>query len=97
MYAQIYTHPDLAYVTGMLGRYPKNPGMVHWKGAKKALHYCQGTKDLMLTYRRSDNLEIVAYSDVDLGECVDNRRSTTMLCISLSLEEKFLGKALSKV
>jgi hypothetical protein len=26
MYAQVCTHPDLAFVTGVLGRYQKNPG-----------------------------------------------------------------------
>jgi hypothetical protein len=29
MYAQVYTHPDLVFVTGMLGRYQKNPGASH--------------------------------------------------------------------
>jgi hypothetical protein len=29
MYAQVCTHPDLAFVTGMLGRYQKNLGIDH--------------------------------------------------------------------
>jgi hypothetical protein len=37
MYAQVCTRPDLAFVTGMLGRYQKNPNKPHWDGAKKAL------------------------------------------------------------
>ena len=56
MYAQVYTRPDLAFAIGMFGRYQKNSGKVHWIGIKKVLHYCQGTKDLMLTYRSLDNL-----------------------------------------
>ncbi|RVW71717.1 Retrovirus-related Pol polyprotein from transposon TNT 1-94 [Vitis vinifera] len=51
MYAQVCTHPDIAFVVGMLGRYLSNPGSQHWKAAKKVLRYLQGTKDLMLTYR----------------------------------------------
>jgi hypothetical protein len=35
MYAQVCTHPDFAFVTGMLGRYQKNLGMDHWNGIKK--------------------------------------------------------------
>lgn len=31
----------------------------------------------MLTYRRSDNLEVVGYSDADFGGCQDSRKSTT--------------------
>jgi hypothetical protein len=77
MYAQICTHPDLAFVTGMFGRYQKNPGVSHWNGIKKALRYIQGTKGLMLTYERSDSLEIVGYSDSHFAGCLDNDRSTS--------------------
>jgi hypothetical protein len=38
----------------------------------------------MLTYRRSDTLEIVGYSDANLGGCVDNRRSTTGYIFTLA-------------
>jgi len=48
-YAQVCTRPDLAFVTGVLGRYQENPGIEHWKMVKKALRYVQGTKYLMLT------------------------------------------------
>jgi hypothetical protein len=39
MYAQVCTRPDLAFVTGMLGRYQKSPGISHRNGIKKALRY----------------------------------------------------------
>jgi hypothetical protein len=77
MYAQVCTHPDLAFVTGMLGRYQKNPGISHWNGIKKALRYIQDTKGIMLTYERSDSLEIVCYSDSDFTGCLDTDRSTS--------------------
>ena len=66
-YAQVCTRPDLAFVTGMLGRYQSNPGQAHWIMVKKALCYVQGTKGLMLTYRKSDSLEIEGYSDADFA------------------------------
>ena len=75
MYAQVCMRPDLVFATGIFGRYQKNPGKVHWVGVKKALRYCQGTKDFMLTYRRSDNLEVVGYIDADFAGCVDSRKS----------------------
>ncbi|XP_074297230.1 secreted RxLR effector protein 161-like [Silene latifolia] len=50
--------------------------MDHWKAAKKVLRYLQGTKELMLTYRRSDHLEVIGYSDSDYAGCVDSRKST---------------------
>ncbi|TYI56899.1 hypothetical protein E1A91_D11G244500v1, partial [Gossypium mustelinum] len=41
----------------MLGRYQSNPSIDHWRAAKNFLRYLKGTKDYMLTYKRSDNLD----------------------------------------
>lgn len=77
MYAQVCTRPDIAFIVGVLGRYMSNPGMDHWKAAKRVMRYLRGTKDYMLTYRRSDQLEIIGYSDSDFAGCQDSRRSTS--------------------
>ena len=47
MYAQVCTHPDIAFVVGLLGRYLSDLGQSHWKATKKVLRYLQGTKDLI--------------------------------------------------
>jgi hypothetical protein len=65
------------FVTGMLSRYQKNLGVSHWNGIKKALRYIQGTNGIMLTYERSDSLEIVGYSDSDFASCLNTDRSTS--------------------
>jgi len=39
MYAQTCTRPDISFAVGMLGRYQSNPGLDHWKAAKKVLRY----------------------------------------------------------
>ena len=31
----------------------------------------------MLTYRRSDQLEVIGYSDADFANCLDSRKSTS--------------------
>ena len=77
MYAQVCTRPDIAFAVGMLGRYQSNPGIDHWRAAKKVLRYLQGTKDYMLMYRQTDNLDVIGYSDLDFAGCVDSRRSTS--------------------
>jgi hypothetical protein len=78
MYAQVCTRPGLAFVSGMLLRYQKNPGKPHWDGVKKGLRYLQDTKYLMLTYKKSDApLEIVGYSDSDFAGCLDIDKSTS--------------------
>ena len=76
MYAQVCIRPDIAFAIGMLGRYQSNPGMDHWKAAKKVMRYLQGTKDYKLMYRQTNNLEVVGYSDSDFVGCVDLRKST---------------------
>ena len=51
---------------------------------KKTLHYVQGTKGLMLTYRRSDSLEIEGYSDSDFVGDIDDRKSTSGYVFTLA-------------
>jgi hypothetical protein len=77
MYAQVCTRPDIAFVVGMLGQYQSNPGLDHWRAAKKVMRYLQGTKDYMLMYKRIDNLEVIGYSDSDFAGCIDSHKSTS--------------------
>jgi len=84
MYAQVCTRPDLAFIIGMLGRFQSNPGMDHWKVVKKVLRYLQGTKEYMLTYKRTENLEVVGYSDADFAGCVDTNKSTSGYVFTLA-------------
>jgi len=77
MYAQVCTHPNIAFVVNVLGRYLSNPGLPHWQAAKRVMRYLQGTKDYMLTFRRSDCLELTGYSDSDYGGCPDDFKSTS--------------------
>jgi hypothetical protein len=51
---------------------------------KKALRYVQGTKGLMLTYIRSDSLEIRGYSDADYAGDQDDRKSTSEYVFTLA-------------
>jgi hypothetical protein len=84
MYAQVCPRPDLAFVTGLLGRFQSNLGIKHWKAAKKTLHYLQGTKQYMLTYKRTDNLKVIGYSDSDFVGCVDSQKSTSGYVFTLT-------------
>ncbi|XP_075663465.1 secreted RxLR effector protein 161-like [Castanea sativa] len=70
IYVQICTMPDISFAVGMLGKYESNPGLDHWKVAKKVMRYLQGTKDYMLTF------DVIGYSDSDFAGCVDNIKST---------------------
>ncbi|CAN6443374.1 unnamed protein product [Victoria cruziana] len=84
MYAQVCTRPDIAFIVGMLGRYLSNPGKNHWKVVKHVMRYLQGSKDNMLVYRKSNDLEILGYSDSDFAGCQDSRRSTSGYVFTLA-------------
>ena len=60
----------------MMGRYQSNPSIDHWKAVKKVLRYLQETKNYMLTYTRSNELEVIRYSDSDVVGYLDSRKST---------------------
>ncbi|XP_038999695.1 secreted RxLR effector protein 161-like [Hibiscus syriacus] len=75
MYAQTYTRSDISSAVGMLGRYQSNLMMVHWRAAKKVLWCLKCTKDDMITYKRTRNLEVVGYSGSDYVGCSDTRKS----------------------
>jgi hypothetical protein len=81
-YAQVCTCLDLAYITGLLGRFQSNPGLDHWKLVKKVLRYLQETKGLMMTYKRLDSLQIVGYTDSDYTR--DDRKSTSGYVFTLA-------------
>ena len=54
-----------------------NLGINHWKATMKVMRYLQGTKGYMLMYRRTDNLEVIGYSNSDYIGCIDSQKSTS--------------------
>jgi hypothetical protein len=77
MYAQVCTRPDIAYAVSVLSRFQSNPGQEHWKAAKKVMRYLKKTEGYMLTFQRSNHLEVVGYSDSDFAGCQDDLKSTS--------------------
>jgi len=75
MYAQVCTRLDITFIVEMLDRYLSNSGMDHWRAAKMVFRYLQRTKGYMLTYKRSDQIEIIGYSNSDFAGCQDCKRS----------------------
>jgi hypothetical protein len=72
------------FVTGLLGRFQSNLGIKHRKAAKKTLCYLQGTKHYMLTYKRTNNLEVIGYSNSDFVGCADSQKSTSGYVFTLT-------------
>ena len=92
MYAQICARPYISFAVGMLERYKCNPGLDHWRGAKKVLIYLQGTKDYMLMYKQPYDLEVIGYSYLDIDGCVDSRKIYFRIHICVSRWSYLLEK-----
>jgi len=71
------TTPYLLLSVGIVSRYMEEPSYSHWKVLKRILRYIRGTISLRLYYTKSDNYELVGYSDSDWCEDVDDRKSTS--------------------
>ena len=77
IYAQVCTRPHMSFVVDVIGRFMSNHGLIYYQAVKKVFRYLQGTKDHMLTYRHTNSLDVVGYSDADFKGCVDDKKSTT--------------------
>ena len=84
MYAQVCTRPDIAFITGVLGRYQSNPEHNHWIAAKKVQRYLKRIKDYILTYRHVKNFELVGYSDADFAGYEEDKKSITGYIFTLA-------------
>ena len=70
------TRPDIAYITGQLGRHSSTPTERHMQAAYRALRYLQGTKTHGIIYGPQHST-LQAYADSDYASDPDTRLSTT--------------------
>ena len=70
------TRPDIACITGQLGRHSANPTTRHQQAAKRVLRYLQGTRKHGITYGPTPSL-LHSHSDSDYAADPDTRKSTT--------------------
>ena len=85
MYAAITARPDIAFIAGQLAQHCENPGLSHWKSAKRVLKYLAGTREHGLCFGDSDStLTLTGYSDADYAGDPDSRRSTSGFVFTLN-------------
>ena len=79
MYLAVATRPDISYAVGVLARFSKNPGPLHWKAVKHLFRYLKGTLDYKLTYSGSapSSELFTTFTDADHAGNPDNGRSTS--------------------
>lgn len=84
LYISSATRPDVSFSVNYLSRYQNCYNETHYKYALRILKYLYLTRDLKLTYRRNENVNIIdCYVDADwAGDSLD-RKSTTGYVIRL--------------
>uniref|UniRef100_A0A803NT16 Reverse transcriptase Ty1/copia-type domain-containing protein n=1 Tax=Cannabis sativa TaxID=3483 RepID=A0A803NT16_CANSA len=77
------TRPDIAYSVNKLRQYLKSPTVQHWNACKRILRYIKGTPHLGLHFRPSTLLNLEGYSDANWASSLDDRKSTSGVCVFL--------------
>lgn len=72
-----HTRPNIAHSVGIVERFQAEPRESHYVAVKRILRYLKGTMDYGLWYENSDDFTLCAYTDVDWGGSVDDKKSTS--------------------
>jgi hypothetical protein len=75
----VNTRPDIAYAVGIVSRYMEEPRASHWAAVKQILRYLARTMIFGCVYKKLSSTEpmLVGFSDSDLADDVDDRKSTS--------------------
>lgn len=85
IYIMTCTRPDISWIVSRLSQYMSDPRDKHMTALKHVYRYLQGTKDYELCYSQcTTKLELSGYSDADWANDIEDRKSTTGYCFSLS-------------
>ena len=89
LYMSQTIRPDLYYAACALSMYKDTPSPTHIKAVKRTLKYLQGTKNMSLQFKRSNNYTLVGYCHADFANNQQDRK-----CISRYVF-LFMGAAIS--
>jgi hypothetical protein len=77
MYLANNSQPNIEFAVNLLARYSATPTKCHWVGFKSILRYLNGPRDLRLFYSRSQDPNIIGYTDAGYLSDPHNGRSQT--------------------
>ncbi|WKA10632.1 hypothetical protein VitviT2T_028196 [Vitis vinifera] len=73
----IASRPDIMYSVCLCVRFQSCPKESHLSAVKRILRYLKGTMDMGLWYPKSDNFELIGFSDAHFAGCRVERKSTS--------------------
>nr|CAN79692.1 hypothetical protein VITISV_030995 [Vitis vinifera] len=74
------SRPDIMYIVCLCARFHSCPKESHLSVVKRILRYLKGTMDIRLWYPKSDNFELIGFSDADFACCRVERKNTSGTC-----------------
>ena len=69
MWPAIMCRPDILYAVIQVARFASKPKIHHWKAVKTIMRYIQGSLELGIVYKQSDNFILHGISDSDWAGC----------------------------
>ena len=75
------TSPEISYSINKVCQFMQSPTDEHWRAVKRILRYLKGTTTHGLLLRPSRDLSLSGFCDADWASDLDDRRSTTGLCV----------------
>ena len=76
-YLALSSRIDTCFAADALSSFVENPEEVHWKAAKRVLRYLRGTMNQAITFRKTQVLDLLKFSNADWAGNIDDRRSTS--------------------
>ena len=74
------SRPDIMYSVCLCARFQSCPKESYLSAIKRILKYLKGTMDIGLWYPKSDNFELIGFSDTDFSGCKVERKITSVTC-----------------
>ena len=74
------SRPNISYSVGVCARYRANPKESHMTTLKRIIKYVKTTVEFGVWYSKDTSDVLAGYSDVDLAENADDRKSTSGGC-----------------
>uniref|UniRef100_A0A8D8T0A7 Copia protein n=1 Tax=Cacopsylla melanoneura TaxID=428564 RepID=A0A8D8T0A7_9HEMI len=77
LYVSMGSRPDITYAVSYLSRYLDKPNNKVWVAAKRVLRYLRATQSMSMVYEKTENMQLIGYSDSDWAADPTNRKSVT--------------------
>ena len=69
-----HTRLDISYAVSVSSRHMEKPHVIHWREAKRILHFVQGTKTHGIHYVAKSHLDLVGFTEYDwVGDIIDRK------------------------